>query len=92
MAHISPNYQQDTLIFNFCIFCEKCNLIANVYNVLEYFQLISTDATGSTTTAGRFRVETGDREGDEVHFGSVNVYLKYIDTSPDQPYFHFVEC
>ena len=39
-----------------------------IHKLCLFIQLISSDTDGAgATTAGRFRVETGEREGEEVN-------------------------
>ena len=60
------------LLSNIALFHSTHNLLVNnlfkVYaqRVLNIFQLLSADSEGNPETAGRFRVETGDREVDEM--------------------------
>ena len=39
-------------------------------HLLFPFQLNSSDSEGSPLNAGRFRIETGEREGEEVGYGT----------------------
>ena len=45
-----------------------------------FFQLIATDPTGASQTVGRFRVETGEHEGEEVSPPGISTHAGQLFT------------